>query len=495
MRPRDPSRNPAAGDGHQNAMAMAPHNPSKSAGRHAIVLAAGKGTRFKSSRSKVLHPLCGKPLLMHVLERLHQIGVQRTFLVVGPESQEVRQLAQGAPAQLGIEFIQQSEQLGTGHAVQMAAPDLDGLGGSLLVLYADTPLIRSSTLQQLVRLVEEEGADQALLTTHLEDPTGYGRILRSKNGQAQATVEEKDATADQRAITEVNSGFYCFKTESLLPALKRLGKRNRSGEYYLTDLLQIMRERGLKVETWTSAQPSETWGINDRMQLAEAEGLMRREIARRWMAQGVTMLDPCSVLIDSSVEIGQDAVLYPGVILEGRTRIGREAVVHAYCHLSDAEVGEGAVIDHCSVIRSSRVGARSQVGPFAHIRAGSRIGSNARVGNFVEVKKSRIDEGSKAAHLTYLGDAELGKGVNIGAGTITCNYDGVRKNKTVIEDHVFIGSNSQLVAPLKIGTGAYVAAGSTITESVPPGNLAIARSRQKNKPGWKSPQKRKEQKV
>ncbi len=469
---------------------MAPHNPAKTAGRHAVVLAAGRGTRFKSRTSKVVHPLCGKPLLMHVLDRLHQVGVRRTLLVVGPQSKAVRQLAQDAPAGLNIEFVEQHEQLGTGHALQMASPHLEGMGGSLLVLYADAPLIRSSTLQQLLRLVEEEGADQALLTTHLEDPAGYGRILRDGKGQALATVEEKDATAEQKAIREVNSGFYCFRSESLLPALDRLDNRNRSGEYYLTDLLWIMREQGLKVATWTSHRPSETWGINDRMQLAEAERLMRREIARRWMAQGVTMLDPGSVLIDSTVEIGQDVVLYPGVILEGRTRIGPEATVKAYCHLSDAEVGEGALVDHCSVIRSSRVGAGTQVGPFAHIRADSRIGSNVRVGNFVEVKKSRIDDGSKAAHLTYLGDAELGKGVNIGAGTITCNYDGVHKNKTLIEDEVFIGSNSQLIAPLKIGKGAYVAAGSTITENVAPGSLAIARSRQENKLGWKPPKKR-----
>lgn len=469
---------------------MTSNNPPRPSLRHAIVLAAGKGTRFKSSRSKVVHPLCGRPLLMHILEKLHQIGVQRTFLVIGGEDEQVRQVAKQAPASLGIEFVVQAEQLGTGHAVQMAAPRLEGLGGSVLVVYADTPLIRPSSLQRLVVLVEEKGADQALLTALLEDPSGYGRIVRDQQGKAQATVEEKDATAEQRKICEINSGFYCFKTESLLLSLGRLNNRNRAGEYYITDLLQIMREQGMKVETWTSPQPSETWGINDRLQLAAAESLLRREIADMWMSEGVSMLDPSSVLIDATVEIGPDATLYPGVILEGRTRIGRGAVIHACCHLRDAEIGPDAVVDHCSVIRSSRVGAAARVGPFAHIRADSRIGSQTRIGNFVEVKKSVIGEGSKAVHLTYLGDAELGQNVNVGAGTITCNYDGVRKNKTVIEDEVFIGSNSQLIAPVKIGKGAYVAAGSTITEDVPPGSLAIARSRQQNKTDWKPPKKK-----
>ncbi len=447
--------------------------------RTAVILAAGKGTRFKSRRSKILHPLCGRPMAAYLLDSLMPLEVDRTLMVVGHESQAVRE----AFSHRQLEFALQSRQLGTGHALQIAVDQLGQIDGALLVLNGDCPLIRSQSLERLCRQVEE-GASMALLTAAFDDPHGYGRIVREEGGQVAAIVEQKDASPSQREIREVNAGFYCFRARELGPALSRLDRDNRAGELYLTDLVGIFRGQGKRVEALISDLPRETLGVNDRAQLAEAEEELLRGIAQDWMRRGVTMLDPSSVRIESGVELASDVTLYPGVILEGETRVGQGCVVHAYCHLSNAVLEEDVLVDHCSVIRDSRIGAGARVGPFAHLRAGAEIGSQARIGNFVEVKKSSIGDGSKASHLTYLGDAVLGKGVNVGAGTITCNYDGVRKNRTVIDDGVFIGSNSQLIAPVKVGEGAYVAAGSTVTEDVPSGALAIARSRQSNKLDW-----------
>ncbi|HSR54014.1 MAG TPA: bifunctional UDP-N-acetylglucosamine diphosphorylase/glucosamine-1-phosphate N-acetyltransferase GlmU [Acidobacteriota bacterium] len=456
-------------------------NPSSQ--RSAVVLAAGQGTRFKSRRIKILHELCGKPMLLHILDKLKALEVGRAVLVVASEAEEVRRTVEDYAPPFDLQFAVQTKQLGTGHALATAVPYLPDQG-SVLVLYGDTPLISPRTLQRLFQAVEEEGADEALLTAILDDPYGYGRILRDPEGNPLGTVEEKDADEAQRKIREVNSGFYGFKASVLKPALSELDNDNAAGEYYLTDLLDILRSGGKRVRAVMAEDASETLGVNDRLQLAHAEGLMRRQINRRWMREGVTMLDPSRVLIDAEVELARDVTLYPGVVLQGGTRIAEEVEVRSNCHLVNALVGRGTLLDQGTVIRDSSVGEEARVGPYAHLRGGTQAGDRVRIGNFVEVKKSILEEDAKAAHLTYLGDSSIGRQANIGAGTITCNYDGKRKYRTVIGERAFIGSNSQLVAPVTIGAGAYVAAGSTITEDVPPGALAIARSRQVVKPDW-----------
>lgn len=449
-------------------------------GRYALVLAAGQGTRMKSKKAKVLHPLCGKPLVTYVLDKLADLKIQRIFVVIGHEAEAVKRALRGYK----VDFIGQQEQLGTGHAVQAAAPHLRTLSGSLLVLYGDTPLVTRGTLLRLLRIREEENADQVFLTGEFENPRGYGRIIRDGTGEVMDIVEEKHATTKQKAIREINPGFYCFKISSLLAGLSRLPHRNIAGEYYLTDMIRLLREQRKKVIAVRARSPEEVCGVNTREELADVESVLREKIVRKWMRAGVTVMEPSTVSIDDSVTIGADTTIYPNVLIEGKTRIGHHCLIRSFCHLKDAVLQEGVVIDHCSVVRESTVGRHTTVGPFAHLRKNSVIASNARIGNFVEVKESTIGQGTKAAHLSYLGDARIGREVNVGAGTITCNYDGVRKNQTRVEDHVFIGSNSELVAPVTIHKGAYVAAGSSITEDVPADSLALGRSRQVNKKGW-----------
>ena len=448
--------------------------------RHALILAAGKGTRMKSERAKVLHPVCGKPLIQHVLERLKCLDIRTTLLVLGHHAERVEEAVSG----FGVQIVLQREQLGTGHAIMAARSQLEGLSGSLLVLYGDMPLIRSRELEHLFQIREREDVDQVLLTAILDNPFGYGRILRDEQGETIDIVEEQEATSEQKLIKEVNTGLNCFKIESLLANLSQLSRNNSTAEYYLTDLLRILRSTGKKVTVLESSSPEDLLGVNTREEMAVVEGKMRSEIARRWMLEGVTMLDPSSVYIEPTVVIGRDTVLYPGVILEGKTVIGPGCTIRGFCQLSNATIEKGVVVDHCSVVRNSKVGAGSHVGPFAHLRANTVVAGSCRIGNFVELKNTRFGDSSKAAHLSYLGDTEAGSGVNIGAGTITCNYDGQDKHKTVIEDRAFIGSGTQLVAPVSIQEEAYVAAGSSITEDVPPQSLGIARSRQINKPGW-----------
>jgi len=448
--------------------------------RHAIILAAGKGTRFKSNTPKIMHRLCGKPLMLHVLDKLQDLQIGKTFLVVNQITKELEE----ALSPRRVQFIEQGEQLGTGHALLTAAPQFKGLTGNLLVLCADTPLIRVETLQQLMETCEEQNADQVLLTTSFDDPSGYGRILRDEKGEAIDIVEEKEASPEQITIREINTGVICLKISSLLKGLPELTPSEQSGEYYLTDLLSIQRGQGKKVITLTTDHPDEARGVNDREQLSVAEMKLRDQIARRWMRNGVTFLNPSAVYIDDSVAIGPDTVIYPGVIIEGNSKIGTGCVIRSFSHLRNAILEDGVIVDHCSVIRDSSIGRQTQVGPFAHLRQNCLIGSESRIGNFVEVKQSRIGNKTKAAHLSYLGDAEVGDRVNIGAGTITCNYDGERKHKTAIEDEVFVGSGSQLVAPVTLHQKAYVAAGSTITQDIPENSLGVARQRQINKLDW-----------
>jgi bifunctional UDP-N-acetylglucosamine pyrophosphorylase / glucosamine-1-phosphate N-acetyltransferase len=447
--------------------------------RHVVVLAAGKSTRFKSDLPKVLHRLCGKTLLGHVLDKLPVLVDGRLIVVIGPNPE-----VEEAAAAYGAECVLQEPQKGTGHAVISALPALQEQDGSVLVLYGDAPLIRVETLERLFRAVEEQDAEEALLTVETAYPEGYGRIIRDAKGEPVRVVEEKDASATEKTIREINAGFACFKLSSLRSALPQLRNDNQAGEYYLTDLVEIFRAGGSRVVTVLSDQVDETLGVNSREELAQVETLMRADINRRWMREGVTILNPATVSIDAEVILAPDTTLYPGVIIEGTSQLGQGCTVMSYSHLRDVILEEEVLVDHCSVIRSSTIGRNSQIGPFAHIRENTFIGARARVGNFVEVKKCQVGDDSKAAHLTYLGDAQIGRDVNIGAGTITCNYDGINKNRTVIEDEVFIGSDTQLIAPVTVHKGAYVAAGSSITEDVPEYSLGIARGRQINKEGW-----------
>lgn len=449
--------------------------------RYALILAAGKGTRFKSEKPKVLHEICGKPMICYLLDRLPELQVEKAIIVVGQGAEEVQNALQGYP----VEFVRQEQQLGTGHAVMSAVPALNGLDGNLIVLYGDTPLIQTSALEELFVKQETTGADEVLLTVQLDNPTGYGRILRDSAGQIFDIIEEKETTEEQRRILEVNAGFVCFGIKALVGTISQLSNENVAGEYYLTDMVKVLRRNGRSVETvQVEAADEEIFGINDRRQLAAAAVKLRSRINTRWMEEGVTLIDPNSTVIDSTVEIGPDTMIHPGAIIEGKTKIGNDCRIGAYVHLANARLADGVTVDSFSVIRDSRVQSGAVVGPFAHLRGETEVGSSVRIGSFVELKKTVVGSQSIAAHLSYLGDATIGEGVNVGAGAITCNFDGAKKHDTIIEDGAFIGSDSQLVAPVRVGKNAVVAAGSTVTEDVPEEALAIARSRQTNKAGW-----------
>lgn len=452
--------------------------PRPSGERAAIVLAAGQGKRMKSKRAKVLHPLAGVPMLFYVLDLVKRLEIQRTFVIIGHRAEQVSE----AVSSSGVTCLLQDPPLGTGHAVLQAKKALEDFSGSVLILSGDTPLLRPETVQRLWEVHQKERATMTLLTTRLANPYGYGRILRKKNGAIARIVEEKDATPAERSIQEINTGVYIIEAPFLFDGLGEVRPNNQQKEYYLTDLIGIAARRGERL-AGAAADPDEVIGVNSRADLATAEGTLRKRIAARWMAEGVTILDPARVRIDASVEIGRDVVIHPGVALEGNTKIGEDCVLHA-CRIENSRLGEHVVVKDYSVIEESEIDADASIGPFAHLRPGTVLRKGAKVGNFVEIKKSELGEGSKANHLSYLGDAVVGKGVNIGAGTITCNYDGEKKYQTIIEDEVFIGSDTQLVAPVRVGAGALIAAGSTITRDVPPEALAISRIRQENKEGW-----------
>ena len=448
---------------------------------HVVVLAAGKGTRMKSTRAKVLHPLAGRPIIEHVLRTVDELEAASTVIVVGHGGDEVRSALGARPA---LEFVLQSPQLGTGHALLQAEPVLAGKTGTVLLLYADVPLLEAGTLRRLVEHHHQTRAAATVLTAELDDPYGYGRIVRDADGKISRIVEERDALGVERAIREINSGIYALDLAPLFPALHNLASDNAQGEYYLTDLVAIYRQQGRRVETLCLDSSAELRGVNSRVDLAELGQVVRMRKNRQLMLDGVTLEDPATTYVDADVTIGADTTIAPGVILEGTTSIGRRCRLHAGVRVTSSTIGDDITVLDRSVIVDSRVASGAQIGPFAHVRPGSEIAEGARVGNFVELKKTRLGRGSKANHLAYLGDATIGDHVNIGAGTITCNYDGVNKNPTVIEDDVFIGSDSQLIAPVKVGRGAYVAAGSSITQDVPAEALAIARGRQENKAGW-----------
>jgi bifunctional UDP-N-acetylglucosamine pyrophosphorylase / glucosamine-1-phosphate N-acetyltransferase len=445
-----------------------------------VVLAAGKGTRMKSALPKVLFPLCGRPLCAWPVDAARAAGAD-VVVVVGHGADQVKaRLAELYPDGR-VTTALQAEQKGTGHAVMQALPALAGYDGTVLLLYGDTPLVTADGLRALA---EKKGAAPlALWTTRLPDPTGYGRILRDDQGRLIRIVEQKDASDVERRIDEVNPGIYAVDAAFLRRALSSLTTQNAQGEYYLTDLIEIARREGHDVVTLTVDAES-TMGVNDRAQLAEAGAVLRRRVARRLMIDGVSIVDPASVYVDAGVQVDADAVLEPGVSLRGATRIGAGAIVGHGSVLVDTVVAAGARVQPYSVCEGAVVGVNAVVGPFSRLRPGADVGEEAHVGNFVEVKKTRLGKGAKANHLAYLGDSDVGAKTNIGAGTITCNYDGYGKYGTTIGEGVFVGSNSTLVAPLVLGDGAYVAAGSTVTKDVAPDALAIGRGKQENKDGY-----------
>jgi bifunctional UDP-N-acetylglucosamine pyrophosphorylase/glucosamine-1-phosphate N-acetyltransferase len=447
---------------------------------HVVILAAGKGTRMKSSRPKVLHGLAGRPIIDHVLRTAEALRAESTTVVIGHGADDVRAALAGRP----LSFVVQSPQLGTGHALLQAEPVLAGKSGTVLLLYGDVPLLQANTLSRLLDHHRARKAAATILTTDLSEPYGYGRIVRDPHGRVARIVEERDASGDERKITEINSGIYAFDLAPLFGSLQQLATDNSQGEYYLTDLVAMYRQRGLAVDTLNLDSPGELRGVNSRADLSELSAIVRQRRNHEVMLAGVTLEDPASTFIDADVRIGADTVLGPGVMLQGATQVGERCQIQAGTRITDSRLGNDVVVLDYSVILGSRVGDGARIGPFAHVRPESVIESDAHVGNFVELKKTTLGRRSKANHLAYLGDATIGEGVNIGAGTITCNYDGVAKHPTIIEDGVFIGSDSQLVAPVRIGSGAYVAAGSSITRDVPADALGIARAKQENKPGW-----------
>ena len=452
-----------------------------------LLLAAGQGTRLKSKTIKLLHPVAGQPMVAWVARATQALRPTRTVAVVGFQAERV----QAALAGLCDAFALQAEQRGTGHAVVQAAKAIGNTQGPLLIVNGDLPSLEPDTLRALVALHRKSKAALALVTTELEDPTGYGRIVRDAKGRVARIVEHKDATRAERRIAEINCGIYCVEPSVLLPLLKKLRPDNAQGEYYLTDAVHALIAKGAAVVALKHAAAEEVLGVNTRAELAFAGAAQYARKARELQNDGVTLLDPGRTCVDPRAKIGRDTVLYPDVLIEGACVIGEDCVVRSGSRLADVVLGRGVEVkDHC-VLVASQVGDGAQLGPFAHLRPGSIVEADAHVGNFVELKKTRLGKGSKAPHLAYLGDADIGPACNIGAGTITCNYDGVSKHTTTLGAGVFVGSDSQLVAPVTVGAGAYVAAGTTVTEDVPAGALALSRVRQLNLEGWVERRKKK----
>jgi bifunctional UDP-N-acetylglucosamine pyrophosphorylase/glucosamine-1-phosphate N-acetyltransferase len=447
-----------------------------------IILAAGLGMRMKSATVKVLHRAAGRPILDYVLDLAAEVSDQQPVVVVGHQREAVQKTI-GNRARLAV----QEQQLGTGHAVLQAAPLLESAKGRrILILSGDVPLTRPETLRKLLEQHEREGNALTLLTMKLDDPAMYGRIVRDRDGAVQKIVEAKDASPEEKKINEVNGGIYVFNAEDLFNNLRNLSTDNAQGEYYLTDLLASLRKAGKRAGALVVEDSAEALGVNSRAELATVESIIQRRVVEKLMSDGVTFRNPSTVVIDSTVTIGADTVVYPFVTLEGMTQIGEGCVVDPGVHLVNTKVGDDVHLKTGTVAEGATIEDQVSVGPYAHLRPGTHLGRHVKVGNFVETKKAVFGEGTKASHLSYIGDAEIGKNVNIGAGTITCNYDGVQKHMTVLEDGVFIGSDSQLVAPVRVGKGAYVGAGSTITKDVPPDALALSRTPQKIIEGWAS---------
>lgn len=447
-----------------------------------IVLAAGKGTRMKSGLIKVLHPVAGRPMISWPVAAAREAGSDPIVLVIGHQANAVQGTFRGAP---DIRCAMQEEQLGTGHAVACALDSLSGFRGTVLILCGDTPLLRTETLTNMLEYHRDNKAAITVLTALMDDPYGYGRIVRDASGHVTRIVEQKDADPEEQEIREINSGIYCMDSDFLFNNIRNISNNNAQGEYYLTDLLSIAVAKGLSCLAVSTADADEIMGVNDRAQLAEAGRVLRRRINRMHMLNGVTIIDPEATYIDHGVTIGADTIIHPGCTIGGASVIGSGCDIEQNVSISGCSIGDDCHIKASSVLEDSELGEDVAVGPMAHLRPGSKLGSRVKIGNFVETKKITMGEGSKASHLTYLGDAEIGREVNIGCGTITCNYDGVNKHKTIIGDDVFIGSDVQLVAPVSVGRNSLVAAGTTVTTDVPPDSLAIARTPQVNKEGWR----------
>ena len=443
--------------------------------RYAIILAAGKGTRMKSKLYKVLHPVSGQPMVEHIINRVSETNPDQIITIVGHGAEQVK-------AQLGerSEYALQAEQLGTGHAVLQAASFLQGKEGTTLVISGDTPLLTTETLNNLFEYHQGKNASATILTAQAEDPTGYGRIIRDHIGIVEKIVEQKDTTPEEALVQEINTGTYCFDNQALFEALNKVGTDNAQGEYYLTDIIEILKDAGKTVAAYQTEDFDESMGVNDRIALAKANELMRQRINKMHMVNGVSFVDPATTYIDAGVEIGSDTVIEAGVQLQGKTVIGSDCVIGAHSRIVDSVIEDHVVVDH-SVIEKSLVKSHADVGPFAHLRPKAEIGEGVHIGNFVEVKNAEIGKNTKVGHLTYVGDATLGEEINVGCGVVFVNYDGKNKHRTTIGDHSFIGSNANIIAPVEIAKNTSVAAGSTITEDIPEYAMAIARARQVNK--------------
>jgi bifunctional UDP-N-acetylglucosamine pyrophosphorylase/glucosamine-1-phosphate N-acetyltransferase len=467
-------------------MAKKPRHTSQASSRPTrvaiAIMAAGKGTRLKSKHPKVLHEVGGKPILAHVIATASKVVPPKDiFVIIGHEADQVR----SAVASTGVQFVVQAEQRGTGHALMVAQEALAPYD-QVIVLSGDAPLITLETIQKLSAFQSVQKAAMALLSADLDDPSGYGRVIRktTKGSEVRAIVEEKATNAAQKKIREINSGFYAFSVSALYKHIGGLSTNNVHGEYYLTDMAAVLARAGQKVVVMKTPLAGEVLGSNNRSEIVDLDARLRLAKCQQLMEEGVTIFYPQTCVIDSDVEIGADTVIEPFVQLRGTTKIGSDCRIRSFSVINNTEIGDGVIVLPSCVMDDSRIAHRATVGPYSRLRPGSDIGEGAHLGNFVETKKLKLGKGSKANHLTYLGDTEIGDGVNVGAGTITCNYDGVHKHKTVIEDGVFVGSDSTLVAPVRIGKGAYIAAASCITEDVPADSLALGRARQTVKEGW-----------
>lgn len=443
--------------------------------RYVIVLAAGQGTRMKSKLFKVMHPVMGRPMVGHVVSAALNAKATQVITITGVGAETIQDY-------LGdrSEYVFQEEQLGTAHAVEQARELLDGKEGTTVVLSGDTPLIKAETLEQLMDEHENSGAKATILTALAEDPFGYGRVIRAKDGSVTKVVEEKDANEEERAVQEINTGTYCFDNKELFEALEKVDNNNAQGEYYLPDVLEILKDKNEKVSAYQLENMDEALGVNNRVALAQATTIMKNRINEEHMVNGVTLVDPNNTYIETDVKIGQDTVVEPGVYLKGNTVIGEDVVIGMHSVIEDSEISDNTQI-HQSVIEEAKVGQGSNVGPHSHLRKNAVLGENVHIGNYVEIKNSTIGDDTKAGHHTYVGDAEVGKNVNIGCGVVFANYNGKAKNKTIVGDNSFVGSNSNLVAPVELGKNSFVAAGSTITKEVPENALGLARARQENK--------------
>lgn len=444
----------------------------------AIILAAGEGKRMKSNTPKVLHKVCGKEMINHVIDNIRKSGVEEVSIVIGKGADKVRKETENR----NVFYSVQEEQLGTGHAVMCAEEFLKGKKGSVAIFVGDGPLITEETVAKLTKYHKEEQCSATILTSIMSDPLKYGRIIRNAQGEVEKIVEFKDCNEEEINVNEINSGMYCFDIDTLLNTLGKLNNNNNQGEYYLTDVIEILKSEGKKVGA-IAVDVEEITAVNSKVELSVANEIMRNRINRKHMDNGVIIIDPKNTYIECDVTIGQDTVIYPGNVIEGSTVIGENCLLYSNNRITNSTIGDDVTIEN-SVVLNSAVGDNTTVGPFAYIRPETTIGNNARIGDFVEIKKSTIGNGTKVSHLTYIGDAEVGEKCNFGCGTVVVNYDGKAKYKTTIGNNVFIGCNTNLVSPVEVEDDTYIAAGSTITEKVPEGSLAIARARQINKENW-----------